>query len=253
MAIPLQDSVVYGPIRSRRLGTSLGINILPADVKFCLSDCRYCQYGWTDSAAMKKAKLPSADILLGQIESSFENRSAGGLPIDCLTFSGNGEPTLHPELAVLVDQVKRLRDTYFPKAQVTIFSDSTRVCFPRVRAALNRFDKRCMKLDAGCEEIYQILNRPLVKGVWEKTIQGLTCLPEVTLQSLFVQGAVDNSGGPFYAKWIETLRRIQPKEVYIYTLDRPPADPRIEPVPTDRLQAIRREVEDKLGIHTSVY
>jgi len=253
VAIPLQNSVVYGPIHSRRLGVSLGINLLPTDAKFCLSDCLYCQYGTTDRLVMKTTKLPSKEKVLSEIASDLKARAANGLLIDTLTFCGNGEPTLHPDLSDILSGVEALRDHYFPSAKIGILSDGSRAYLPRIQTTLNQFDERYMKLDAGTEALYEALNQPLAPGSWKNLINGLMGLKDLILQSLFVRGGVNNAEGEHYQAWLDVVKQLNPKAVYVYTLDRPPADPAVKAVSTDRLQAIGGEVESMLGVPAEVF
>jgi len=238
MTIPLQTSVVYGPVHSRRLGNSLGINVLPADVKFCLSNCVYCQYGWTDREAMKKVKFRPAKELLEYIEAGFIRNSFSKERIDSITFSGNGEPTLHPEFGKLVREVKNLRDRYFPGVPISVLSDSSRVHLPEVREALEQLDERYMKLDAGDPATFQKINNPIVSRDLEPMIRGLVHLQQVTIQSLFISEPIDNSSNQVLRHWLETLLRIRPRGLQIYTVSRSTADPRVKPVSKKRLNEI---------------
>lgn len=242
MPIPLQHSVVYGPVPSRRLGRSLGINILPTEAKFCLSNCIYCQYGPTDLRAMKKERLRPAVDLLKDIEWDFEALALEGVKVDTVTFSGNGEPTLHPEFDVLVHEVKHLRNIYFAGAKVVILSDSTRVHLPEIREVLEALDERYMKLDAGTAEICQQINRPIGKCDWDERIEGLKRLRDVTLQSLFISAPYDNSTGLPLRCWLEAVAAIRPKGVHVYTVSRSPADPRVKSVSPKRLSEIAKLV-----------
>ena len=253
MTIPLKNSVVYGPVTSRRFGSSLGINLLPTGAKFCLSNCLYCQYGWTDRDRMRKSKLRPARELIEDIERDFSTRSSRGDQIDSITFSGNGEPTLHPELGKLIREIKPLRDLYFPEARLAILSDSTRVHLSGVRDALGELDERYMKFDAGDAGTYARINNPVVPIDWEALVRGLKALPEVILQSLFITSPVDNSEGESLDRWLETVREIGPKAVYVYTVSRPPADSRVKPIDRNRLARIARQVKEAAKSPAFVY
>ena len=188
MGIPLQHSVVYGPIHSRRLGMSLGINVLPVEEKFCLSSCVYCQYGATNLEKMASVRIPPAKVILGEIRKEFERKASEKIRIEAITLSGNGEPTLHPELEEIISEIRQLRDQYFPKVRIGILSDSSRVHLSRVRNALELLDDRYMKLDAGDAESFRIINQPQVRVDWEAMVNGLKQLSSVTIQSLFIHG-----------------------------------------------------------------
>ena len=256
MTIALQSSVVYGPISSRRLGTSLGINILPTEVKFCLSNCIYCQYGWTDLRQMRSLKLQAAGPLLKEIEKSFSFHSGEGLKPDSITFSGNGEPTLHPEFGKLVRGVKKLRDRFFPGVPVAALSDSSRVHLQEVRQALCELDRQYMKLDAGDRETYLAINNPAINYVnfdFNQILEGLHELPRLTLQSLFLSAPVDNSNGPALRNWLNAVQKLSPQEVHLYTVDRPSADHRVRPAPWPRLLEIEKLVRDSTAANTFVF
>jgi len=241
VTIPLQPSVVYGPIHSRRLGNSLGINVLPLDVKFCLSNCIYCQYGATDFTAMQKSKIPPADELLEEIENDFKRISLGRTQIDSITFSGNGEPTLHPEIADLVQGVKKLRNRYFPAVPISILSDSSRVYLPQVRDALGELDECYMKLDAGSAEIYQKINCPLGSPDWTRLIEGLSRISHLTIQSLFISEPVNNASNESVRDWLTVLGRIRPSGLHVYTVFRDTADPRVRPLSARHLMEIAHQ------------
>jgi wyosine [tRNA(Phe)-imidazoG37] synthetase (radical SAM superfamily) len=251
--IPLQDSVVYGPIHSRRFGSSLGLNVLPLRRKVCSSNCVYCQYGWTPSSGPSE-RLKRAPELLREIEQGFERHADGGTKVECLTFAGNGEPTLHPDLETLIVGVKRLRDRHFPGAPVGILSDSTQVTRENIRRALALLDVRCMKLDAADDATWRRINLPLSRRAdFGAMVEGLRRLPDVILQSLFLQGSFENVTEPHVARWIELVALIHPCLVQVYTVDRPTAAGGIEAVPRAQLQAIADRLTKTTGIPAETY
>ena len=250
--ISLQDSVVYGPIQSRRLGSSLGINILPLSYKLCSSNCVYCQYGWT-LPTHPHEPIKRAPELLELIEDAFQDFAERGTSVDCITLAGNGEPTLHPDLDALIDGVKQLRDRYFPTAKVGILSDATQLQRPQVRAALQQLDVRYMKFDAGDEAMWRMINDPLGRADWTDMLTSLKQLPNVVLQCMFIQGSFDNTGAEHLEHWMGLVGELKPLAVQVYTVDRAPADPGIEKVPQARLEAIASELTERTGIPTEVY
>lgn len=253
MPIPLQDTVVYGPIRSRRFGSSLGINVLPVSRKVCSSNCVYCQYGWTPSSGPAE-RLTRAPELLREIEEALGRHRDAGTTVDCLTFAGNGEPTLHPDLEPLILGVKRLRDRYFPGAPVGILSDSTQVTREPIRRALALLDVRCMKLDAANDATWRRINLPLSRRAdFGAMVEGLKQLPDVILQSLFLQGSFENVTEAHVARWIELVALIRPCLVQVYTVDRPTAADEIQAVPRPRLQAIADRLTQTTGIPAETY
>jgi wyosine [tRNA(Phe)-imidazoG37] synthetase (radical SAM superfamily) len=250
--IPLQDSVCYGPVKSRRLGSSLGINILPLSYKLCSSDCIYCQYGRTlDSHPTEKIKR--AEELLPKIESDLGLLAKQNVRIDAITLSGNGEPTLHPDLTEIIRGLKVIRDRYFPKATLGILSDSTQVHRPEISSALKELDVRYMKLDAGDQETWRRINNPLGDVDWQRMIEALKSLPDIILQSMFMHGSCDNTGPAQIERWIETVNYIRPKSVHVYSIDRAPAETSIHKVGRDSLERIAGLLTDKTGIPAQVY
>lgn len=252
MPIPLQTSVVYGPVDSRRLGRSLGINILPVDVKFCLSDCIYCQYGHTEPERMKGRKLPRVKELIREVEKGFAEFAAQRVRIDSITFSGNGEPTLHPEFPYLAERIKELRDQYFPKVPVSILTDASQVRRPKIREALKNLDLCYLKLDAGTEEMRRALNHPFSTINLDTIVRHLKQMPGIILQSLFITAPIDNAAQEHVEKWAARVKEIGPKAVHIYTIARSSADPEVTAASHERLLEIGKFVEQEAGVPVEV-
>ena len=250
--IPFQQAVVYGPIRSRRLGYSLGINVLPINRKVCSSNCVYCQYGWTLSEPSSE-RLRRSGELLAETEAAFQSHASQGTPVDCITLAGNGEPTLHPDLLELVIGLKRLRDRYFPNATVGILSDATQITRPNVRRALELLDERYMKFDAADEATWKRINLPLSQTNFHAIIEALRALPDVVLQSMFIQGSYDNTDEPHLCAWIAAVGSIKPRSVQVYTVDRGTAASGITKVPRQRLQEIADRLAESTGIPANVF
>lgn len=242
MLLALQKGILYGPVRSRRLGPSLGINLLPPGEKLCNFDCVYCQYGWSDHARLgeiERLPLPSPAEVRAALD--------GALPAcaprpDYLTFSGNGEPTLHPLFPEIVEAVIAARDRHLPAARTAILSNGTRAGVPAIREALRRLDARIMKLDAGGPELLGRYNRPAPGVDLAGIVEGLRVLGGVTLQSLFTGGPGGNGTERAVSEWLEQVRRIGPLEVQVYTLARGYPSRRIEPLAPERLAEIRDRV-----------
>lgn len=254
--IPVQASIVYGPIPSRRLGRSLGINLLPTTAKVCQSDCVYCQYGSRRAHHGLSGEMPSVSEVAQAVEEHLRKMSEARLAIDAITFSGNGEPTLHPQFPVIVDRVRALRDRYLPQVQIAILSDSTTASRPEIRQALMALDERSMKLDVGSQRLFQAINRPLPGVRWEQMIEGLRLLAKaspVTLQSMFITGAFDNTAPDDVTAWIHLVASIRPQDVHVYTVARPTAEPGIWPVPEARLRKIAQLLAARTGIQATVF
>lgn len=254
---PLQEEIIYGPLPSRRLGLSLGVNLLPFRSKLCSFDCRYCQLGWTPRPTMELgeqiADLPSPGTVSKALEEHLRRLSQEGVQLDVITFSGNGEPTLHPSLGQIAEVALDLRDRYCPWVKLAILSNSSTVGRREVREALEKFDLKIMKLDAGDEETIRRLNRPTSPFDLGAIIEGLRALRRVTLQSLFVQGRVSNVEPSVLDAWIARIVEVQPTLVQVYSLDRIPADRGLRKVERPVLERIARLVEERTGIRAEVY
>lgn len=249
---PLQDAAVYGPIASRRLGSSLGINPLPVSYKFCDFDCVYCQYGWTPLKGTGE-KIKRSDELLAEIEAAFARHKQIETPVDCMTIAGNGEPTIHPDFPEFVEGLVRLRDRFFPGVKIGILSDSSQAYRPEIREALERLDERYMKLDAGSAALHSQINKPRGNFDFDRMIESLKDLKPIVIQSLFVQGSCDNTQPKDIQDWIEKINAIRPEEVQVYSIDRGPADPGLRKVSTERLAEIAEACRSATGIRSTVY
>jgi wyosine [tRNA(Phe)-imidazoG37] synthetase (radical SAM superfamily) len=230
-----KDGIIYGPVTSRRLGLSLGINILPPRRKLCTFDCAYCQYGWTERAPAPDAAFPSVAQVLAAVEESL--RSLALRPA-YLTFSGNGEPTAHPELRSIVAGVRALRDRLLPTARLAVLSNSTNVGPATVRDALGLLDVRIMKLDAGTEVVFQRYCRPLTSVTLDDIVGGLSDLRDVTVQTLFAGGPGGNAEPAHVGAWLDQVVALAPVDVQLYTLDRDWPSRELSPVEPDTLHAI---------------
>jgi wyosine [tRNA(Phe)-imidazoG37] synthetase (radical SAM superfamily) len=250
----LQEGIIYGPVRSRRLGISLGINLLPTSYKWCTFNCLYCHYGWTkihtNDASSCISDLPSVEQVKESLEGWLDkNRDH----IDCITFSGNGEPCLHPEFDEMVDIAMQARDRFVPQAQLAILSNSTCLDNERVQSGLKKLDVRIMKLDCGTEKTFRELNRPSIGIQFEKVMENLKKLDDTILQSVFVKGRVNNTQEGEVEKWMGRLAYIKPEEVQVYSIDRPSADEGLALVTKDKLSQIARKVEEACGISVKVF
>jgi len=250
--IPLQPGIIYGPVRSRRLGWSLGLNVSPINYKLCSFNCVYCQYGWTAVCTIditdRLGDFPTPDDFGQALESTLsENKE-----IDNITFSGNGEPTLHPQFEVLVDIAKQLKEEYFPKANVGVLSNSSAVNIEKVRRALTKLDFKIMKLDVGDMETFRKINRPCKAVDYETLVNGLKSLEKITLQTMFVDGAIQNIGDQEVSQWIEKVGEIQPIKAQIYSLHRPPAVSSLQEVSSEKLREIAARAEEITGVAVEV-
>lgn len=256
--IELQQGILYGPVRSRRLGLSLGLNLLPDEIKVCSLNCRYCQYSWTGIHATEPklfaAYLPTREAIGAALRERLEDMAGAGTPPDALTFSGNGEATLHPEFPGIAADAVALRNELAPRCRTAILSNGTTAHRPEIRDALLLLDDPIMKLDAGREETFRKLNSPAMGVTFGRLLDGLRSLGNHTLlQTLFVTGAVDNSTDEEVAAWIEQAASIGPRGAQIYTLDRGPADRGLLPVPAARLSEIAKRLRLATGVEAEVF
>jgi wyosine [tRNA(Phe)-imidazoG37] synthetase (radical SAM superfamily) len=244
MATVIYPSPIFGPVHSRRLGVSLGINLLPADGKFCSFDCIYCECGF-NADFRPHQKLPTREEVREALEARLQDMKQNGPKPDVLTFAGNGEPTAHPHFAGIIEDTLALRDTYFPEAKVSVLSNSTFIHKPEVFDALNKVDNNILKLDTIDAAYINKVDRPTghydVKQVIEcmKAYKG-----NLIVQTLFMKGTfegenVDNTTDAYVLPWLEVVKEIAPRQVMIYTIDRETPAP-------DLLKATHEEL-DRIG------
>jgi wyosine [tRNA(Phe)-imidazoG37] synthetase (radical SAM superfamily) len=247
----LKRSVTYGPVYSRRLGYSLGIN-LPGSQKICTFDCLYCEKGWTrihTNKAPAEIQLPSVQDIISETEVVLQNLLN---PPDHITFAGNGEPTLHPDFGEIVDGILSLRDRYFPFSRIAILSNSSTVNDGNIRNALSKFDKKIMKLDAGNQRMFEMYNSPANGLSLDEVTNGLCETDDVIIQSLFTEGKKGNFTEENISDWVERLKRIRPVSVQLYTLDRAYPSNEIMILDYDKLEYLK-EVLCKEDIRAEVY
>ncbi len=248
MSTVIYTSPIFGPIHSRRLGVSLGINLLPADGKSCTFDCIYCECGFNKDHCPKE-KLPTRQEVADALEEKLKEMKAIGPSPDVLTFAGNGEPTSHPHFPEIIDDTIRLRDKYFPKAKVSVLSNSTFIHRPAVHDALMRIDNNILKLDTIDSAYINRVDRP-VGGTYnvEKIIDGLKSFSgHVIIQTMFLKGSiegedVDNTTEKYIIPWLEAVKSIHPSGVMVYTIDRETPDHDLKKASRTELDSIRDRV-----------
>ena len=244
MATVIYPSPIFGPVHSRRLGVSLGINLLPADGKFCTFDCIYCECGFNGDHRPHQ-KLPTREEVREALEARLQDMKQNGPKPDVLTFAGNGEPTAHPHFAGIIEDTLRLRDTFFPEAKVSVLSNSTFIHKPEVFDALNKIDNNILKLDTIDATYINKVDRPTghydVKQVIEcmKAFKGNLIVQTLFMKGIFEGDNVDNTTDEYVLPWLEVVKQIAPRQVMIYTIDRETPAP-------DLLKATREEL-DRIG------
>jgi len=251
MLLGLKGEITYGPVNSRRLGRSLGINLMPGRRKVCNLDCRYCQYGRT--GCLQAGPCVDGLPAVGEIVEAVAERLARlDQPPAWLTFSGNGEPTLHPGFPDLVDRINRLRDSLCPEARTAVLSNSTTAGRPEVRAVLGRLDLPVMKLDCGDEQSFRAFNRTTAGVSYQDIVRGLGALEGLTVQSLLAAGPVGNASPEQLAGLEQRLVQLAPDMVQVYTLDRSPADARLRPVEPAVLERLAQRLREA-GVQARAY
>ncbi|MCL2247196.1 MAG: radical SAM protein [Lentimicrobiaceae bacterium] len=254
----LWDKIAFGPIQSRRLGSSLGINVSPTTVKICSFDCIYCECGWTLERSIDPAWFFPVEEIMAAIEAKLMQCRNAGTPIDSITFSGNGEPTLHPHFNQIIDALIVLRNNYFPKTAITCLSNATQLANEKVRSALQKIENPILKLDAVTEQLYQLINKPTIPVSVTEIIQQLQQFKGAfVLQTLFFKGAIEgqafnNAAEPHLSLWLNTVQQLHPNKLMLYSLDRNTPAQGIEKIPLEELEEIARQVRE-LGILAEAY
>lgn len=258
MSTFLFDEIIFGPVKSRRLGVSLGINLLPVARKICNFNCVYCECGWTGDTINNNDRLPSREEVYRALEDKLSGMKNKGRGPDVITYAGNGEPTLHPDFPGIIDDSIELRNKYFPEAEIAVLSNATNIKNPRIKGALLKTDKNILKLDSAFDSTIRIHNRPLVKTDVGELIEDLASFNgRVIIQTLFLRGCydgnkVDNTTPEEIGAWLKAIEKIRPEEVMIYTISRDtPHGVELEKVPLKELREIANRVEH-LGIKTRV-
>jgi len=250
MATFLFDSIVFGPVTSRRLGNSLGINLLPADKKICSFNCIYCECGLTLHGSTVSG-MPTRKEVRNELGKWLKYNNRLRTPLDTLTFAGNGEPTLHPEFSAIVEDTVELRDRYNTGVKIAVLSNATRISNNSVFKALLKTDLNILKLDSGFEETINLINAPVARFNLGETIKRLKKFNgKLIIQSLFFRGrvnhqAVDNMTPQEIEKWLDAMELIKPESIMIYTLARETPVDGLVKASHKELQAIARQAEDR--------
>jgi len=229
MPTVLFSSPIFGPVHSRRLGVSLGINLLPSDGKVCSFDCIYCECG-VNAERRPNQPLPTREEVRTELEKKLKDMQANGPSPDVLTFAGNGEPTAHPHFPEIIDDTIELRNRYFPKAKVSVLSNSTFINRPKVFEALMKVDNNILKLDTVNVDYIKMVDRPNGNYDLDEIIDRLKAFKgHVIIQTMFMKGTyygkdVNNTGDEYVLPWLEVVKSITPSQVMIYTIDRATPD-----------------------------
>ena len=229
MSTIIYPSPIFGPVHSRRLGVSLGINLLPGDGKQCSFDCIYCECGFNKDHVTHSPRPTRAEVAAA-LERQLQKMVAEGVLPDVMTFAGNGEPTLHKDFAGIIDDTIALRNRYCPKAKIAVLSNAAQCMRPAVHDALMKVDDNILKLDTVDAEYIRLTDRPVGKYDVEEIVRAMAAFDgHVIVQTMFMKGthngiSVDNTSDEFVLPWLDALKNIRPQQVMIYTIDRETPD-----------------------------
>ena len=246
------DNIVFGPIRSRRLGSSLGINILPENGKLCNFDCIYCECGWNKDGTGDR-NMPSAAEVSKALEAKLSECAEKGTVIDSITFSGHGEPTLNPHFPEIAAMTVKLRDRLYPEAEVSVLSNATTAADPKIFEALRMIDNPIMKIDASTAEGVALVNRPTGHYDMEKIISALERFHgDFVLQTMFFRAPqFDTASADNLPGWMDIVRRLEPREVMVYTLDRETPEKDLTKLCVEEMTALVKPLIDE-GFHIQI-
>lgn len=235
------DDIVFGPIFSRRLGSSLGVNLLPSKGKLCNFDCVYCECGWNKDGAGDRT-FPSLTDIESALETKMSALAAEGGKVDSITFSGNGEPTMHPDFPEVIDITLRLRDRFFPDAKVSVLSNATLIGRKAVADALMRVDNPILKLDASTDELVRKINKPVGTYRVDEVVGNMKLFQgRFVLQTMFLKSPDFNTAEPeALARWMDIVREVGPREIMVYTIDRETPDKSLEKYTVDEMRELVR-------------
>ena len=254
MSTSLYHSIIFGPVHSRRLGLSLGVNLLPTDNKLCSFDCIYCECGW--SAQGFKPRFNKREDVVAQLEAKLKSMAEEGRLPDVITFAGNGEPTMHPDFGVIVDDVIALRDRLSPNSKISVLSNATQLGHEDVRKALLKVDNNILKLDSAFDETVQMIDNPKGNYSVEEVVRQMKSFDgRLIIQTMFLRGEyngriIDNTTPGEVEAWLSLVKEIRPSKVMIYTIDRDTPVETLSKVSVDDLKVICDKVKDA-GIECS--
>lgn len=253
----LFEDIIFGPVRSRRLGLSLGVNLLPAHAKLCTFDCIYCECGW-NAERRGDRRFNRREEVCALLEEVLARMVGEGTPPDVITFAGNGEPTMHPDFKEIIEDTIALRDRLAPTTKISVLSNATQLHRAEVVAALRRVDNNILKLDSAFDRTVQLLNKPqqptyTVAQTVErlKQFEGAFILQTMFLRGTYAGERIDNTTEEELTAWLARVAELRPKQVMVYSIDRDTPCQSLEKVSRDDLQKIAARVE-ALGISCSV-
>lgn len=255
MATFLFSEHVFGPVKSRRFGNSLGINLLPNTYKVCNYNCIYCECGYTPEGTKEEDKFAPAKGILKELEERLKQEDAKEL--DAVTYAGNGEPTLHPHFSEIAAAIDELRKRYVPQASIVLLTNGTTLHKNEVKKALSHIDQLVVKLDAGDDNLLQLIDQPIGKFGLTQLLRNLKeTIHPVSIQSMFLRGTkdniqFDNTTEDAVSRWLELVKQVKPEVVMIYSIARDTPLESLQQIPHDELKLISNKVE-AIGLKTLV-
>ena len=252
----LYDNIIFGPVRSRRLGLSLGVNLLPVESKLCNFDCIYCECGWNEDHVGRR-RFNSREDVRDMLRDTLQAMVVKGELPDVITFAGNGEPTMHPDFEPIIEDTIALRDQICPQAKVSVLSNATQIHREDVRRALLRVDNNILKLDSAFDSTVQLINKPQGSYSVERTVELMKLFEgNMILQTMFLRGEylskrVDNTTAEEVDAWLDIVAQIKPRQVMIYSLDRDTPCQTLEKVGREELLQIAAKLQAR-GFNCSV-
>lgn len=254
----LFNDIIFGPVKSRRFGVSLGVNLLPENYKFCTFNCVYCECGWTYKNNAEKIKLPGRSDIQKNLEMKLQQMTKNGKPPDNITFAGNGEPTVHPKFSEIIDDTISLRNFYFPNTEITVLSNASMLHKQKVFEALQKVDNNVLKLDSAIDKTFSLINIP-TKGIsLKKTIEEIKKFKgNQIIQTLFIKGeykgvAFDNTHPNELSELFKVLKEIGPRYVMVYSIERDTPIDSLKKIPESKLMSIAKMMNEH-GIDAVVY
>ena len=243
MSTILFNEIIFGPIKSRRLGNSLGVNLLPKFGKWCSFDCIYCECGWNKDGR-KDTTLPTKEEVFEAMENKLKTLKAEGTAVDTITFSGNGEPTMHPAFPQIIDFTLQLRDELYPSAKVSVLTNASQLGKQEVRDALYKIDNPILKIDSPLESLVEAINIPNAAYSLKDAIENIKLFNHnFILQTMFLKGVengveIDCTCKEHVEPWQNLVRELAPREVMMYTIDRETPAKNLQKVTVEEMEAI---------------
>lgn len=240
------DDIVFGPIFSRRLGSSLGVNLLPSKGKLCNFDCVYCECGWNKDGIAQRV-FPRLEEVKAALEEKMSKAASEGVPVDSITFSGNGEPTMNPDFPEIVDVTLELRDRFFPDAKVSVLSNATLIGRPAVAEALMKVDNPILKIDASSDSLIAQINKPVGRYRLDEVVEAMMKFEgRFVLQTMFLKSPDFDTAEPdALDKWMEIVRKVKPREIMVYTIDRETPDKSLAKYTVEEMTAFVQPLIDE--------